>query len=163
RDTSLKLPESGTFGPGPTAVFCGAVRYGSFLLTRWVVYPWLIVVFLGAVLLVAILLVRVGSSLLLAAWRTVGGALRPVGGPGAGAGADRPGGEPRPVRRRRLPTGQATLPNDECQPGRPAGDRVDDRRFTGPARFDPPRPGGHRRCRRDRSRSPSDVRRGVPA
>jgi hypothetical protein len=70
RDSSLKLPESGTFGPGPTSVFCGAVRYGSFLLTRWVVYPWLIVLFLGAVLLVAILLVRVGASMLLAAWRT---------------------------------------------------------------------------------------------
>jgi hypothetical protein len=70
RDGSLRLPESVTFGPGPTSVFCTTVGFGSFLLTRWAVYPWLIVVFFGLALLVVVLLARIGASTLLAAWRT---------------------------------------------------------------------------------------------
>jgi hypothetical protein len=70
RDSSLKIPESVTFGPGPTGVFCTAVAYGSFLLTRFAVYPWLIVLVLVAAAVVMVLVTRSGWSTLLAAWRT---------------------------------------------------------------------------------------------
>jgi hypothetical protein len=70
RDSSLKLPEAVTFGPGPTSVFCSVVEFGSFVLTRWAVYPWLIVTFFVAMAVLLVLLFRSGWPLLLAAWRT---------------------------------------------------------------------------------------------
>ena len=69
RDESLKLPESMTFGPGPTSVFCTAVEAGSFVLTRWAVYPALIIAFFALAALALFLLIRNGWSTLKAAWR----------------------------------------------------------------------------------------------
>jgi len=89
RDSSLKLPESVTFGPGPTSIFCTAVEYSSFLLTRSVVYPRLLVLLFVAAVFAAVLLIRVSASNLLAAsriyiddWRlfaTLGLVLVPIG------------------------------------------------------------------------------------
>jgi hypothetical protein len=70
RDSSLKLSESITFGPGATSVFCTTVEAGSFLLTRWAVYPWLIAASLAAAALLLVLIGRAGWSTLRAACTT---------------------------------------------------------------------------------------------
>jgi hypothetical protein len=70
RTSSLTIPNAITFGPGPTSVFCSTVAYGSFLLTRFAVYPWLIILLLVAAAVVVVLVAYSGWSTLRAAWQT---------------------------------------------------------------------------------------------
>ncbi len=76
RNSSLEIPESFTFGPGPTSVFCTTVEYSSFLLTRLAVYPWLVIGLLIALAVAFALLVRFGWPMFLDAWRVYTNHLR---------------------------------------------------------------------------------------
>jgi hypothetical protein len=76
RESSLRVPESFTFGPGPTSFFCTTVEYSSFLLTRFAVYPWLVVALLVAVVVGFAVLFRIGWPLLSDAWRVYRGSWR---------------------------------------------------------------------------------------
>lgn len=69
RDSSIYVPGTESFGPGPTEVFCSVAEFGSVLLTRWAVEPW-------TVLAVAVVPLALLGTLLLLARRTIGAALR---------------------------------------------------------------------------------------
>ena len=68
RATSIEVPTSDPLGTAPTELFCDAVAVGSFLLTRYRVYPALVLVVVGGIGLGAITLVVLGRSTLGAAW-----------------------------------------------------------------------------------------------
>jgi hypothetical protein len=68
RESSIKLPEALTFGPGPTVVFCNVTEFASFLLTRVVVYPWLVALVLASIVALAIVLGWLGGRVLVSAW-----------------------------------------------------------------------------------------------
>jgi hypothetical protein len=69
RDSSILVPGTSAFGPGPTDVFCDLTEFGSRMLTLWAVEPGTVIA------LVAIPLVFF-TSLLLLARKTIGASLR---------------------------------------------------------------------------------------
>ena len=69
RDSSIVVPGSAAFGPGPTDVFCDATELGSRLLTRWAVEPLRVVS-------MVVLVVGVFVALMALARRTIVEAFR---------------------------------------------------------------------------------------
>jgi hypothetical protein len=69
RDSSIYVPGTSMFGPGPTDVFCDLTEFGSRMLTLWAVEPWTVV----AIVLVPLV---VFATLVALARRTIGAALR---------------------------------------------------------------------------------------
>lgn len=89
RDSSLKIPESKTLGPGPTQVFCSVTTYGSNLFTRLGTNPrgvvidiLAVVAALGGLFLMTRRTIHAAAVIYLRHWRTfvlVGLILIPVG------------------------------------------------------------------------------------
>lgn len=68
RDSSIYVPGTSAFGPGPTDVFCDVTEFGARLLTLWAVEPWTV----AAIVLIPLTLFAVLIAL---AWRTIGASL----------------------------------------------------------------------------------------
>lgn len=68
RDGSITIPETFSFGPSTTAVFCDVIGVGSLALTRVVVQPGVVIGILAAIVLLVILLMRLGGRTVRAAW-----------------------------------------------------------------------------------------------
>jgi hypothetical protein len=89
RDSSLKIPESRTLGPGPTQVFCSVTTYGSNLFTRLGTDPRgvaieviAILAALGGLFFITRSTIREAAALYVRHWRTfvlIGLILVPVG------------------------------------------------------------------------------------
>ncbi|HYH11795.1 MAG TPA: hypothetical protein VD789_05500, partial [Thermomicrobiales bacterium] len=69
RDSSIYVPGTSRFGPGPTDVFCSVSEIGSRMLTLWAVDPW-------AVLILLVVPLTIFIVLLALARHTIGGAIR---------------------------------------------------------------------------------------
>ncbi len=69
RDSSIYVPGTSAFGPGPTDVFCDISEFGSRMLTLWAVEPWTVT----AIVLVPLTFFALLMAL---AWRTIGASLR---------------------------------------------------------------------------------------
>ncbi len=69
RDSNLKVSGgSAPLGPGAASTFCTLSHWGSLALTRVVVYPWIVVGLLAAMIYTFVFLIRVGGSVVSAAW-----------------------------------------------------------------------------------------------
>jgi hypothetical protein len=69
RNSSIYVPGTSAFGPGPTDVFCELSEFGSQMLTLWAVEP-------GVVLAFVLVPLTFFVALMALAWRTIGAALR---------------------------------------------------------------------------------------
>lgn len=68
RDSSIYVPGTSAFGPGPTDVFCELTEFGSQMLTLWAVEPWAVTVMVTIPLTILV-------SLLMLARHTIRGAV----------------------------------------------------------------------------------------
>ena len=72
RDSSIYVPGTAEFGPGPTDVFCDVTEFGSLLLTRWAVEPWYVVSAVVIPLVIVGALLAVARNTIVAALRVYG-------------------------------------------------------------------------------------------